>query len=69
MTDWNSRNSDLDPFVTSPDGRPLDATTEIERGIEGVWTPAIRPHEAMPGHVGFWKRFRRNKVAVAAARS
>jgi peptide/nickel transport system permease protein len=68
MTDWESVNADIDPFVSSPDGRPLDATTEIERGIEGAWTPTWCPtHDAMPGHVGFAKRFLRNKVATAAA--
>ena len=66
MSDLNSR--DVDALVTSGDERRLDSITEIERGTEGVWTPAsLAVHDTLPGHVSFWKRFRRNKVAVAAA--
>ena len=60
-------HDDGDPFVTSGDRRHLDRTTEIERTIEGVWVPVMHSTEDLPGHVGFWKRFRRNKVAMAAA--
>lgn len=68
MTDWDSRNADVDPFVTSGDDRPLGSTFEIERGTEGVWSPsALRAEDTVPAHVGFWKRFRRNKVATTAA--
>ncbi len=56
-----------DPFVTSGNAGALDATTEIERSVEGAWAPVMHHTDEMPGHVGFWKRFRRNKVAVAAA--
>ena len=49
MTDWESRNPDVDPFVTSGDRHPLDSLTEIERGTEGVWTPSSLPtHDTMP---------------------
>ena len=58
----------MDALVTSGDDRPLSSLTEIERGTEGVWTPAsLATHDTLPGHVNFWKRFRRNNVAVAAA--
>ncbi|MFA5885213.1 MAG: ABC transporter permease [Acidimicrobiia bacterium] len=68
MTDWDSRNRDVDPFLTSGDNRPLDSTLEIERTTEGFWTPSALPsHDTVPAHVGFWKRFRRNKVAMVAA--
>lgn len=68
MTEWDTGKRDVDAFVTSGDDRPLDSTTELERATGGVWTPSTLPsHEAMPGHVGFWKRFRRNKVALVAA--
>lgn len=68
MSDWRSRGGDVDPFVTSGDERPLAGLTEIERGTEGAWVPTgLASHDTMPGHVGFWKRFRRNKAAVAAA--
>jgi ABC-type dipeptide/oligopeptide/nickel transport system permease subunit len=68
MSEWESQNPDVDSLATSGDERPLGSLTEIERGTEGVWTPAsLRTHDTLPGHVGFWKRFRRNKVAVAAA--
>jgi peptide/nickel transport system permease protein len=68
MSDVNSHNRDVDALASSGDERPLDSVTEIERGTEGVWTPAsLGTHETLPGHVSFWKRFRRNKVAVAAA--
>jgi len=68
MSDWDSRSGDVDPFLTSGDNRPLDSTSEIERGTEGFWTPSALPsHDTVPAHVGFWKRFRRNKVAMAAA--
>jgi ABC-type dipeptide/oligopeptide/nickel transport system permease subunit len=68
MSDWGSRSGDVDPFLTSGDNRPLDSTSEIERGTEGFWTPSSLPsHDTVPAHVGFWKRFRRNKVAMAAA--
>ena len=68
MSDLNSRDHDVDALATSGDDRPLGSITEIERGTEGVWTPAsLAVHDTMPGHVGFWKRYRRNKVAVAAA--
>src|SRR4029078_12272249 len=66
MSDLNSR--DVDALVTSGDEGRLDSITEIERGTEGVWTPAsLAVHDTLPGHVSFWTRFRRNKVAVAAA--
>ena len=67
MTDWESSDTDVDALVTSGDDRRLDPTTEIERGTEGVWSPSSLRHDDVPAHVGFWKRFRRNKVAVAAA--
>lgn len=68
MSDWDSRSGDVDPFITSADERPIGSLYETERGTEGVWVPAsLAAHDTMPGHVGFWKRFRRNKVAVAAA--
>jgi len=68
MSDWDSRSGDVDPFITSADERPISSLYETERGTEGVWVPAsLAAHDTMPGHVGFWKRFRRNKVAVAAA--
>jgi ABC-type dipeptide/oligopeptide/nickel transport system permease subunit len=68
MSDVNSHDSDVDALAISGDERPLDSVTEIERGTEGLWTPAsLGTHDTLPGHVSFWKRFRRNKVAVAAA--
>jgi ABC-type dipeptide/oligopeptide/nickel transport system permease subunit len=68
MSDLNSHNRDVDALATSGDERPLDSVTEIERGTEGMWTPAsLAAHDTLPGYVSFWKRFRRNKVAVAAA--
>ncbi len=68
MTDWEAPDTGVDPFVTSGDDRRLDATTEIERGTEGLWTPSsLLTHDDVPSHVGFWKRFRRNKVATVAA--
>ena len=68
LNDLNSEHPDVDALATSGDERPLDSVTEIERGTEGVWTPAsLAPHDTLPGYVSFWKRFRRNKVAVAAA--
>jgi len=68
MSDVNSHDPDVDALAISGDERPLDSVTEIERGTEGVWTPAsLGTHDTLPGHVSFWKRFRRNKVAVAAA--
>jgi peptide/nickel transport system permease protein len=68
VSDLNSHNRDVDALASSGDERPLDSVTEIERGTEGVWTPAsLGTHDTLPGHVSFWKRFRRNKVAVAAA--
>ena len=60
-------HDDGDPFVTSGDRRHLDRTSEIERTIEGAWVPVMHSQDDLPGHVGFWKRFRRNKVAMAAA--
>lgn len=66
MTDEHSRN-EVDPFITSGDDRPLRDISEIERTTEGVWVPVMHAQESLPGHVGFWKRFRRNKIAVAAA--
>jgi peptide/nickel transport system permease protein len=68
MSDWDARGGDVDPFVTSGDERPLAGLTEIERTTEGAWVPAsLASHDTVPAHVGFWKRFRRNKVAVVAA--
>lgn len=69
MTHWDSHDRDVDGLVTSGDDRPLDNLTEIERTTEGLWTPTSlhATREVVPAHVGFWKRFRRNKVAVAAA--
>ena len=67
MTSWDPRDPDVDALVTSGDERRLDTTTELERTTEGMWTPVLSSHETMPGHVGFWKRFLRNKVAVVAA--
>jgi len=68
MSDVNSHDPDVDALAISGDERPLDSVTEIERGTEGLWTPAsLGTHDTLPGHVSFWKRFRRNKVAVAAA--
>jgi ABC-type dipeptide/oligopeptide/nickel transport system permease subunit len=68
MSERNPWNRDVDALATSGDERPLDSVTEIERGTEGVWTPAsLVAHDTLPGHVSFWKRFRRNKVAVVAA--
>src|SRR5262249_1606218 len=68
MSDWEAQNPDVDPLATSGDERPLGSLTEIERGTEAVWTPpSLRTHDTLPAHVGFWKRFRRTTVAVAAA--
>lgn len=67
MTSWDPRNPDVDALATSGDDRPLDSVTEMERATEGIYVPVLAQHETLPGHVGFWKRFRRNKVAVAAA--
>ncbi len=59
---------DVDPLLTSGDDRPAGLVTDLERGTEGVWTPGIgsAPRDEVPANVGFWKRFRRNKTAVAA---
>ena len=58
---------DPDALVTSGDERPLDLVTELER-TSGTYTPGPAPvhRDEIPASAGFWKRFSRNKVAVAA---
>lgn len=67
MSSWDPRDPEVDALATSGDERPLDSVTEIERGTEGLWVPVLSTHDTLPGHVGFWRRFLRNKVAVIAA--
>ena len=70
MSDWESRNPDVDPFVTQrlTNGRST-ALTEIERGTEGVVDAGIARHarhharprrllEALPAEQGCRRRGR-----------
>ena len=51
MSDVNSHDPDVDALAISGDERPLDSVTEIERGTEGLWTPAsLGTHDTLPGH-------------------
>ncbi|MCU1457432.1 MAG: oligopeptide transporter permease protein [Actinomycetia bacterium] len=68
MNERKDSDVSTDPFPTSGDERRLDLDVELERDTEGVWTPSSLPsHDEVPPHIGFWKRFRRNKVALVAA--